>query len=491
MKRSKFNLNHYRLQSGRMGELLPVSCMEVLPGDSLRMKSTAMLRLSPMVKPIMHPIHLRLHTFFVPNRIVWDEWENFIVDMNTELQVPTYTGPVGPGQALDYLGVAPADYGDGKGGVNLLPLRAYNLIYNEFFRDQDLDEEANIEGLAIKKCRWEKDYFTTARLEAQSGATETVQIEFDQDVPVFGYGIDDDGIEPTNNNVGVIDTTGNTRNYVNAHITNSNAAQNAAYVEMDAGGTRPNLRIEAGTAGGSMDINEWRRAMAWQRLAEHRNKYGSRYTDYLAFLGVNSSDSRLQRPEYLGGGSTTVNISEVLTTADTETGDGGRNAGELVGHGIAGHSTRPFRRFFEEHGHVITLASVRPKTIYNDTVTRNFYRRKPADYWQKEMEIMGDQPVFRGEVTGASVARDAIFGYVDRHREYREMRSDVAGEMRNVTNDWHISRRFSSEPVLNSAFVECNPEEDRIFADTNLDTFQMFVSHKVTARRLVSKRARV
>lgn len=448
--------------SGRMGELLPVSCVEVLPGDTIRMQSNAILRLSPMVAPVMHPLHLRCHSFFVPNRIIWDEWEDFIVDMQTASTVPTITGPSAEGDLLDYLGVAP-----GSTGVNALPVYAVNKIWNEFFRDQDLDTERLETDLTLPRVRWEKDYFTTARTEAQSGATETVDIEFDQqDAPVYQS------------------------NYTDAQDRSVQAdAQGQVYVT-NAANADALMRANLGQITGSMDINEWRRAMAWQRLAEHRNKYGSRYTDYLNFLGVRSSDARLQRPEYLGGGSTTINISEVLSTADTVSTDSGAPVGALSGHGIAGHSTRPFRRFIEEHGHVITFCSVRPKSIYMNSNQRNWWRQKPADYWQKEMEIMGDQPVLVGEIKGDATSPTSIFGYVDRHRDYREMFSGVSGEMRSLLNYWHLGREFTDDPTLNSTFVECLPTE-RIFADTNTDTFQLFASHKVTARRLVSKRARV
>lgn len=464
MRRHKHNLNHYRVMSGRMGELIPISCLEVLPGDTIRMQSTALLRLSPMNAPVMHPIHIRMHSFFVPNRIVWPEWEDFIPDMNTALSVPTIGIDVAEGTLLDYLGIPPDDYS--SKAINALPLRACNMIWNEFFRDQDLDTERAEDDNSLPRVRWEKDYFTTARTEAQSGATETVDIEFDQDIPVVSAG----------------DLSANTNPVRN----------NAAGEQLFVSGASPDglFKIAGGQVGGSMDINEWRRAMAWQRLAEHRNKYGSRFTDYLNFLGVRSSDARLQRPEYLGGGSTTVNVSEVLSTADTVSADQGAPVGQLAGHGIAGHRTRPFRRFIEEHGHIITFASVRPKTIYSQGIHRNWWRTKPADYWQKEMEIMGDQPVLVGEIYGESATPSDVFGYVDRHRDYRQHPSNVAGEMRSQLNYWHMAREFTQDPQLNTSFVECNPTE-RIFAENITDTFQLFASHKVAARRLVSKRARV
>lgn len=479
----KHNLNHYKICSGRFGELLPVSTMEVLPGDGFRMRSTALVRLSPLVAPVMHPIHVRLHAFFVPNRLVWNDWEDFIVDMNTELTVPSLNwSNVREGDAMDYLGIPPGDYTNNP--FNALPLRGYNLIWNEFYRDQDLDAPSDISNGAVKKVRWGKDYFTTARPEAQQGASETVTIEFDQDVPLRGFGATPAAqMDLTRNEV--IESDGETYDY---GVTAGDPTANWA-IETD--GSIPNIRIPAGAAAGSMDIQEWRRAMAFQRLSEHRNKYGSRYTDYLRFLGVQSRDSRLQRPEYIGGGSATVQVSEVLSTADTKNDvQQGSELGTLAGHGIAGHRTKPMRYFATEHGYIHILASIRPRSIYSNAVHRTMYRSKPADYWQKEMEIMGDQPVLTGEIKGNGTDPRSIFGYVDRHKDYREQFSGVAGEMRELLDYWHLGREFDEDPQLNSSFVECAPTE-RVFADATSDTFQLMVDHKVTARRLVARRARI
>lgn len=487
MRRSKFNLNHYRLMSGRMGELIPSTCMEMLPGDTFRMRTTSMVRLSPMVTPVMHPIYMRMHYFFVPNRIIWEDWEEFIVDMNTDLSVPSVSpSSSNPGEVDDYLGIPPGDYSNNP--FNVLPRRAYNRVWNEFYRDQDLDTERAQQDASLARVRWGKDYFTTARVEAQSGATETVDIEFDQDVPIAGlYG----GANTYSPESGMRASDGTDVSGDAARVGDGQTG-NLVFVEENPNAAGyPNVRIPAGAVGGSMDINEWRRAMAWQRLAEHRNKYGSRYTDYLAFLGVRALDQRLNRPEFIGGGSGVIQISEVLSTADTSSGGfDGAPVGALAGHGIGGKRTRPITYFAQEHGYVLGLCSIRPLAVYESAVPRTFWRQKPADFWQKEMEIMGDQPVWTKEIRGPADNPDDIFGYVDRHRDYREHTNGVAGEFRDVLDTWHLARDFTSDPQLNSSFVECTPTE-RIFADTNTDVFQLMANHQVTARRLVSKRARV
>ncbi len=488
-KRHKHNLNHYRLMSGRFGELLPTSCMEMLPGDTFRKRSKGLVRLSPMISPVMHPIQFRIHTFFVPMRLLWDQWEEFIVDLNTDLTIPTFQGTVIEGDIHDYLGVPPGEYE--LNPISNLPRRAYNLIWNEFFRDQAIDDERVINLDEIAHVRWEKDYFSIARTEAQQGDPVKVGIEFDQDVPIQGIGNDDanPGVfgPHTIREFGGFARSGQFANFGDnidgSHVLIEEDPDNAGF---------PNIRIAQGAVSGALDINEWRRGMAFQKISEHRNKFGSRYTDYLRFLGVRSSDARLQRPEYLGGGSSQFSISEVLSTADTvdtQGPDNGQTLGALAGHGIAGAQTGATTYFAEEHGYMMTLASIRPKVMYSTALNKTFYRQKPEDFWQKELEMMGDQPILNGELYAQATQPRDIFGYGDRHQEYRTHPSGVSGEMRELLNFWHLAREFTQTPQLNSSFLECNPTE-RIFADSNTDTFQLKVNHQVTARRLVSKFAR-
>lgn len=498
MKRSKHSLSHYRLTSLNQGLLVPVMCEEALPGDSWRQQTSVLLRVSPLVAPVMHPVHMCLHSFFVPNRLVWDNWEAFITGRDTSKVVPTITIDPGLNPTNDNAHKLSQAFGVGVDTatytVNALPFRGYTLIHNEFYRDQDLDGAApvvtadsgdNIAAYFIRPVCWEKDYFTVCRPYPQQGAnTEVVTLNITGDLKVKGIGVGT-GAAFASANPSVRESDGVTRNYTNAQQAGTAAAPNTTYIEQGSAGF-PNIRIPAGTSiSGGMDINDFRRAYAMQRIREHRNKFGSRYTDMLRFLGVTPSDARLQRPEYLGGAKRTISFSEVLSTADTGT----AAIGDMAGHGIGALQARPWKRFIEEHGYIFTFLFVRPQSVYNNRVPRHFLRRDYEQYWQKELEMMGEQAVTNFEVYGDSGTPSDTFGYTGRFDEYRHGESSVAGEFRSILDYWHMARKFSSQPVLNSSFVNCNPT-DRIYASAVNDELYAMVGHRISARRLVSRRAR-
>lgn len=503
MKRSKHSLSHYRLTSLDMGQLYPVMCEEVLPGDSFRHQISALLRVAPLVAPVMHPVHASVHSWFVPSRLLWANWEDFITGKNPGLTLPTLTIASTDTACRDLaqsLGIG-ADIASGNIVVQSLPFRAVNQIYNEFYRDQDLTTALNertgdsgdVPGdYAIRNVSWEKDYFTTARTYPQQGAnTSVVQLSLSGTVPVTGFGITT-GTANAVTGAAAVDSTGatipvGTRVYNTGATTVFTDAVNSAG-SVGAGGHQPNLKVDlANLAAGSvnMDINAWRVAMAMQRMKEHRNRFGSRYRDMLAFLGVNSSDARLQRPEYLGGGKETIAFSEVLSTADA----GAASVGDMAGHGIAAIRTRPYKRFFEEHGYVISFLSLRPVSVYQHRVPRTFLRRSYSDFWQKELEMLGEQPITNFEIYGNAPAPNGVFGYIPRYDEYRHAESGVTGEFRDTLNYWHMARIFAAQPVLNGTFVGCDPT-NRIYGDQTADQIYAMVAHRISARRLVSFRAR-
>jgi hypothetical protein len=216
----------------------------------------------------------------------------------------------------------------------------------------------------------------------------------------------------------------------------------------------------------------------------------------LRYLGVRSSDARLQRPEYLGGGKQVIQFSEVMQTGVTTSGTGGGQGGvgQYGGHGITALRSNRYRRFFEEHGIVMSLLSVRPKTMYSQRVARAFLRGQAyggmvgtkEDYWQRELQHIGQQQINNSECDG-SAGNTGVFGYQDRYDEYRRMESSVAGGFRHSTLDpWHLSREFASAPALNSTFVGCVPST-RIFADTSSDNLYVMANHSIQARRLLSQ----
>lgn len=467
MKRSKHSLSHYHLTSMNQGALVPIGMFEVLPGDTVQMSTSALVRVSPLVSPVMHPVHARIHHFFVPFRLLWPGFETFITGgpTGTDASTPPYcqlTASVAAGSLDNYLGIPVGTYTNFQ--FSAFPRRAYALIFNEYYRDQDLVTAVGMSTAAgldvstndlLLNCAWEKDYFTSARATEQKGTTATVQLT---QAPGVANSI---RLQATNLPSGA-----------------GNLTSTGAGVLQSAGS---NAYIDLSAAGVSIDVNDLRESLAIQRYREARLRYGSRYTEYLRYLGVKSSDARLNRPEYLGGGKQTVQFSEVLQTAE-----GTNPVGMLRGHGIGGLKSNRWRRFFEEHGLVLSLMSTKPRTVYMQSVNRSYYRTTKEMFWQKELEHIGQQPILNKEVYAAHTAPTGVFGYQDRYDEYRRQESRVSGEFASTLKYWHMARDFSSEPALNASFVTSNPT-NRVYASTSTNQLYVMAMHSIQARRLVSK----
>lgn len=489
MKRNKFNLSHYKLLTFDQGELVPCGLIEVLPGDTFQQASSALVRVSPLIAPVMHPVQVRIHHWFVPHRLVWNEWEDFITggpDGFNSSSVPQVqlTGQT-IGSLADYFGL-PVTSGQ-QMNVSALPFRAYALVWNENYRDQDLQNELviskasgvdNTTSTALQNVGWEKDYFTSARPWTQKGPEVTLPVQ--GDAPVIGIGTSSGATGVVANNVRESD--GTIRNYANAG--NPNTGTWSIELQGTAPNTFPNMRVDLSNVSAT-SINDLRLAFALQRYEEARARYGSRYTEYLRYLGVRSSDARLQRPEYLGGGKQTIQFSEVLQTSPSETPSA--PVGALKGHGISAIRSNRYRKFFEEHGYIITMISVKPRTMYMQGIPRTWSRTTKEDYWQRELEHIGQQEILNKEVFHATGAtNNGTFGFQDRYDEYRRQESQICGEFRDTTLDyWHMARKFSALPVLNDSFVKSNPTK-RIYAEQTKDSLWVMVNHRVTARRQLS-----
>lgn len=484
MKRSKFSLSHYKLMTGNMGILYPIALTEVLPGDTLQQATSMLLRCSPLLSPVMHPVRIRVHHWFVPNRLVWEDWEDFITagpdGMDTSVFPTVSSGPSGfaVGSLADHFGL-PTDVANIS--VSALPFRAYSLIWNENYRDQDLQTELVIDDTSgpdtttnklIQNCAWEKDYFTSSRPWEQKGPAITIPIGTDAPVVTNLTQPTMNGPFPSPAGIASVAADGNLKWSVGGASFTTSA-------------TWANTGMKADISNASaITINRLREAFALQRFEEARARYGSRYTEYLRYLGIKSSDARLQRPEYLGGGKQTIQFSEVLQTAE-----GTDPVGEMRGHGIGAMRSNRYRRFFEEHGYVVSLLSVQPKTMYMQGIPRTFNRRVKEDFWQKELQHIGQQEVLNKELYAAHASPDGVFGYQDRYDEYRRKESSVSGEFRQSSlNYWHLARDFASSPALNASFVQCVPTE-RIFAAPNADVLYIMASHSIQARRMVAANA--
>lgn len=488
MKRSKHSLSHYKLLSCDMGELVPCGLVEVLPGDTIQHATSALIRATPLLSPVMHPVSVRVHHWYIPFRLIWQDWEDFITGGPDGLNAsvfPTITIGGGSGAAVgslaDYLGVPTAV---NNIEVSALPFRAYATIWNEFYRDSDLQGELVVSkasgadtttSTVLQNCAWEKDYFTSARPWEQKGPAITVPLGTRADVKGIGVGTADSaGLQTWK------ETGGATQTNVNSFGTPTGADN--FYIKGTAGGAGayPDIYADLSTAS-AVTVNVLREALALQRFEEARARYGSRYTEYLRYLHVRPSDARLQRPEYLGGGKQTIQFSEVLQTAE-----GTNSVGTLRGHGIGAMRSNRYRRFFEEHGYVMSFISVRPKTIYAQGLPRTFNRRVKEDFWQKELQMIGQQEILNKELYAAHATPNGTFGYQDRYDEYRRIESTIAGEFRTTDADfWHMARIFGSTPALNSDFIKCVPTE-RTFAVPSKDVLYVMANHSIQARRIIN-----
>lgn len=506
-KRSKFSLSNFHNTTGKMGFVLPVNLTEVLPGDSIQQSTSVFLRLAPMVAPVMHPVHMVLHHFYIPTRILWEDFEDFITggpDGMNDSVPPTVSVSPTAGSLADAFGLP---LSSAALNVSALPFRAYNMIWNEYYRDQDLQAEIPISyesgsdsttPVNLLRPSWAKDYFTTARPWPQKGPAVTVPVNMgDASIPSLNAVTTISGAGSPSFSRGAMGS-GSSNMLYNIENSTSSGRPNTA-VHTHGSSTRwplvwndPALSAKTtvsytpGEASiGSVDIRDLREAFALQRYAEKRALYGSRYEDLLRTIGVRPQDARLQMPEYLGGSSEVVQFSEVLQTSAGEHG----GVGDLYGHGIGAMKSNRYRRFIPEHGYIMTLLMVRPIPVYAQGIERMWSRKTKEDYWTPELQHIGQQEVLNKEVYADGSADDEkTFGFQNRYDEYRRGVNIVAGEFRTNQDFWTMARIFANRPALNSDFISCHPT-DRIFQVTeqNSDQLYMMVKNNIVARRLVDR----
>lgn len=496
MKRNKHSLSHNRLLSCDMGTLVPIGWFEVLPGDTVQHATSALLRASPMLSPVMHPLDVRIHHWFVPYRLLWSSFEDFITGGPAGVSLPTFptitmASAPGLGSLADYFGIP---HSVTNQTFSALPFRAYARIWNESYRDEDLqtalvistaDGNDTTTATSLQNISWEKDYFTSSRPWEQKGPAVSLPLGTSALVKTSPSGAVSGVQSPTlwnNSSTGGTPTGG----VVTGFSGNTFGVTTNATGSFSHGLYPTNLYADLTTATAAT-VNQLRQAMAIQRFEEARARYGSRYVEYLRYLGVRSSDARLQRAEYLGGGKNRVQFSEVLQVGPSASPDQANTVGALKGHGIAAMRSNRYRRFIEEHGLIMSLLSIRPKTIYMNGLERKWNKRLKEEFWQRELEHIGQQAVKNKEVYSAAASPDGTFGYQDRYDEYRRIESGVSGEFRTILNYWHLARDFGSEPALNASFVSSVPTM-RTFASSTTDPFYVMAAHSIQARRMVAKR---
>ena len=451
--------------------------------------------MAPLVAPVMHRVWIDSFTFFVPWRILWDNWEDFITGGQDGMDAsvpPTISIKPEVGTLADYLGLPLAKNAI---SVSALPFRAYAMIWNHFFRDQRLQDELPISladgpdtttSVALQSAALQKDYFTTASPEPQLGPAVSIPVT---------------SVQPT--------STSETFKLYARSVTTPTTIKGPYTLGTSNGGTPepgksynftglsdPSLIVPYGEIWETLpafgdgtftvDVNQFREAQALQRWQEKRMLFGARYEDLLHFWGLRTQDARLQQPEFIASKHGTLQFSEVLQTSADANNAG---VGELFGHGIGAMRTGRHRYYCWEHGLMMSFLIVRPQAVYTQGIERFLTRQTRYDYWNPEFQHIGQQEVYQKEVyADGTEADNNVFGYQNRYDEYRRGKNHVTGEFRTTLNYWNMARDFENAPSLNAEFITCNPT-DRIYqlsAELS-DQLYVMVQNDMIAKRLMSR----